>query len=260
MSDDKQEKTSAVPANTSSEGTAKITEQEPDTGDMSLIEHLEELRWRIIKSLIAVAAGSGICYYFIEDIIALLVLPAGKLYYMQPMEAFFTYCKVAIFTGFLLALPIVMYQLWCFILPALTIRERKILLLVVPFSFLLFYGGLAFSFFLVLPAAMRFFVGFGTDSLQPLFSVGKYLDFVISFVLPFGLVFELPLIVVVLAKVGIISSKFLIKRWRIVVFLTFVIAAVISPTPDIFTQCTIALPMIILYFASFLLVRFILKK
>lgn len=229
-------------------------------GNMSLIGHLEELRKRIIRSLTAICIGSGICYYFIEDIMHYLTLPAGKLYYMQPMEAFFTYLKVAIFAGFLLALPIVLYEIWCFVLPALTIRERKVLLLVVPSSVILFFGGLLFSFFLVLPAAIKFFIGFGTDNLMPLFSVGRYFDFIISFVLPFGVVFELPLIVVILAKIGFINSKFLLKKWRIVIFLAFVIAAVISPTPDVFTQCTIALPMIILYFSSYLIVRFILRK
>ncbi|WP_196603824.1 twin-arginine translocase subunit TatC [Pectinatus haikarae] len=235
-------------------------DEEKPAGNMSLIEHLEELRKRIIRSLIAVCIGSGICYYFIEDIMHYLVLPAGKLYYMQPTEAFFTYIKVAVFSGFLLVLPIVLYQIWCFVLPALTIRERKVLLIVVPSSFFLFFGGLVFSFFLVLPAAVKFFIGFGTDSLMPLFSVGKYFDFVISFVLPFGAVFELPLVIVILAKIGFVTSKFLVRKWRLVVFLAFVIAAVISPTPDIFTQCTIALPMIILYFSSYLIVRFVLRK
>ncbi|WP_231036286.1 twin-arginine translocase subunit TatC [Pectinatus sottacetonis] len=229
-------------------------------GNMTLIGHLEELRKRIIKSLIAIVAGSTICYYFIDNIMHYLTLPAGKLYYMQPTEAFFTYIKVSIFAGFLLALPIVLYQIWCFVLPALTIKEKKILLLVVPSSVLLFFCGLAFSFFLVMPAAIKFFIGFSDNNLMPLFSVSHYFTFVISFVLPFGLVFELPLIVILLAKIGLVTSKFLIKKWRIVVFLTFVIGAVISPTPDMFTQTTIALPMIFLYFSSYFIVRFILKK
>lgn len=259
MSDIMQEKTPADLTTVKSSVPTQAAEEKPE-GNMTLIEHLEELRKRIIRSLIAVCIGSGICYFFIEDIMHFLVLPAGKLYYMQPTEAFFTYIKVAIFSGFLLSLPIVLYQIWCFVLPALTIKERKVLVIVVPASFFLFFGGLLFSFFLVLPAAVKFFIGFGTDNLMPLFSVGKYFDFVISFVLPFGAVFELPLIVVILAKIGFVTSKFLIRKWRLVTFLAFVIAAVISPTPDIFTQCTIALPMIVLYFSSYLIVRFALRK
>jgi len=229
-------------------------------GNMTLIQHLEELRKRIIRSLIAVCVGGGICYYYVQDIMHYLTLPAGKLYYMQPTEAFFTYIKVAIFAGFILALPIVLYQIWCFVLPALTIKEKKVLLLVVPMSLILFLGGLAFAFFLVLPAAMKFFIGFTDSTLLPMFSVSRYFGFVIAFILPFGIVFELPLIVVILAKIGLVTSKFLIKKWRLVIFLTFVVAAVISPTPDIFTQCMIAFPMIFLYFSSYFIVRFALKK
>lgn len=259
MNDMTTQKSPAADLTPSTELSPAAKDETP-AGNMSLIEHLEELRKRLIRSIIAICVGSGICYYFIEEIMHYLVLPAGKLYYMQPTEAFFTYIKVAIFSGFLLSFPIVVYQLWCFVLPALTIKERKVLLVVVPSSCLLFFGGLLFSFFLVLPAAIKFFIGFGTDSLMPLFSIGRYFDFVMSFVLPFGIVFELPLIIVILAKIGFVTSKFLIKKWRIVIFLTFVIAAVVSPTPDVFTQCMIAMPMLILYFSSYLIVRFILGK
>ena len=111
-----------------------------------------------------------------------------------------------------------------------------------------------------MPAAIRFFIGFGTDNLEPLFSLGKYLDFVLAFILPFGCIFELPLIITILGKLGFISSAFLQKYARIVIFLSFVIAAVISPTPDVFTQSMIALPMIALYGVGYLIVRFILRK
>ena len=164
----------------------------PDAeGNMSLIAHLEELRRRLIRSLIAIAIGSCIAYFFIDDIMHYLTVPAGKLYYMQPSEAFFTYLKVGIFTGFLIALPVVFYHVWRFFLPALTLSERKVVGVVVPASVLLFFSGLAFSFFFVLPAGVKFFLGFGNMELQPLLSVDKYLDFVIAFVLPFGIIFEL---------------------------------------------------------------------
>ena len=239
--------------------TASPQEERKD-GSMSIIAHLEELRKRLIYSMIAVAVGSGVAYFYIDDIMRCLTAPAGKLYYMQPAEAFFTYLKIAVFGGFLLAVPIVFYQIWRFILPALTMRERKALLLIVPTSVVLFFAGLLFSFFIVLPAAIRFFVGFGTDSLEPLFSLGKYLDFVLAFILPFGCVFELPLIIVVLAKLGFVGSAFLWRQQRVVVFLSFVIGAVISPTPDVFSQTMIAVPMILLYEASYLIVRFVLRK
>ena len=227
---------------------------------MSIIAHLTELRKRLIRSLIAIGIGSCIAYYFIEDIMHLLTGPAGKLYYMQPAEAFFTYIKVAIFVGFLIALPVVLYQIWRFVLPALIGMERYLLSVIVPVSLILFLAGIAFSFFLVLPAAVKFLVGFSTQELQPMFSIKQYFDFVIAFLLPFGFIFELPLAIVLLAKVGIVSSKFLAKQQRIVIFLTFVIGAVISPTPDIFSQCMIAIPMILLYEISYVIVRFGMKK
>ena len=241
------------------EDDSKEIEAEDD-GSMTLIAHLTELRSRLIKSLIAVAVGSVVGYCFIGDIMHYLTLPAGKLYYMQPSEAFFTYIKVAIVAGFLLALPVVFYQAWRFFLPALTRKERLVLGLVVPISVLLFFAGLAFSFFLVLPAGIRFFMSVGNGELEALFSVNRYFDFVISFVLPFGFVFELPLIITILGKIGILSSRFLGKYQRIVIFLSFILGAIITPTPDIFTQSMIALPMIVLYEVGYLIVRFALRK
>ena len=231
-----------------------------DDGSMTLIAHLTELRSRLIKCLLAVAVGSGVGYYFIDDIMHYLTVPVGKLYYMQPAEAFFTYIKIAVVVGFLLALPVIFYHVWRFFLPALTPAERLVLGIVVPVSVILFFLGLAFSFFLVFPAAIMFFKGFGNEELEALFSVNRYFEFVIMFVLPFGFVFELPLVITILGKMGMITSTFLQKYARIVVFLSFIIAAVISPTPDVFTQSMIALPMIVLYGVGYLIVRFILRK
>ena len=238
----------------------EIEQESEEQGNMTLLRHLEELRRRLIYAILAVGIGSCICYFFIEDIMHYLTLPAGRLYYMQPAEAFFTYLKVALFSGFLLSLPVVFYQIWRFFLPALTVREQVFLGILVPASAGLFLIGLAFSFFFVLPLAVKFFLGFGSSDLQPLLSVGKYLDFVITFVLPFGFIFELPLIIVVLAKLGIVGSAFLWKKQRLVIFMAFVIGAVISPTPDVFSQSMIAVPMILLYEISWFIVRFILRK
>jgi len=239
---------------------SEISEEEMDDGSMTLIAHLTELRSRIIKSLAAIVIGSCIAYFFIDDIMHYLTLPVGKLYYMQPSEAFFTYLKVAIAAGFLIALPVVFYQIWRFFLPALTAKERMVLGLLVPTSVVLFFAGIAFSFFLVLPAAVEFFMGFGNDELQSLFSVNKYFDFVIWFVLPFGVTFELPLIITILGKMGIITSAFLKKHMRLVIFLSFVLAAIITPTPDVFTQTMIAVPMMLLYIVGYLIVRYILRR
>ncbi len=170
---------------------------------------------------------------------------------MQPSEAFFTYIKIAIVCGFLLALPVIFYHIWKFFLPAFTKSEKAILAIIVPTSVILFFGGLAFSFFLVLPAGIHFFMGFGNDDLQALFSVDK---------LPFGFVFELPLIITILGKIGLLTSEFLSRYKKIVFFLSFVIGAIITPTPDVFTQSMIALPMIALYEVGYLIVKYIIRN
>ena len=232
----------------------------PDDGSMSIISHLTELRSRLIKCLLAVAAGSAICWVFVDDIMHYLTLPAGKLYYLQPAEAFFTYIKVAVAAGFLLALPVIFYHAWKFFLPAFTQTERMVMGIIVPSSVVLFFVGLAFSFFLVLPAGLRFFLSFGDEDLAAMFSIGKYFDFVLTFILPFGFVFELPLIITVLGKMGIVTSAMLKKHWRVVVFLSFVLGAIITPTPDIFTQSMIALPMVALYGLSYGIVKYIIRN
>ena len=231
-----------------------------DDGSMTLTAHLTELRSRIIKCLIAVALGSCVGYYYVEEIMHYLTLPVGKLYYLQPPEAFFTYLKVAVFVGFLLALPVVFFHVWRFFLPALTRTERMILGVIVPTSVVLFFIGLAFSFFLVLPAAVRFFMGFGNTELEALFSVDKYFSFVLTFILPFGFVFELPLVITILGKMGLVGSDFLGRHFRLVIFLSFVLGALITPTPDVFTQSMIALPMFLLYGVGYLIVKYIIRN
>lgn len=233
--------------------------EELDNGSMSITEHLEELRSRIIKSLLAIAAGSGVAYFFLDEITKFLTAPVGKLYYMKPGEAFFTYVKIDIVAGFLIALPIIFFHVWKFFLPALTKSERTVLGLLVPVSVILFFTGLAFSFFLILPLAMKFFMGFSTDDLQTMFSFQNYFDFVITFILPFGFVFELPLIVIVLAQLGILTSEFLGKYRRIIFFVSFILGAIITP-PDVISQISLALPIILLYEAGYRIVKHILRK
>ncbi|MDD4601119.1 Sec-independent protein translocase protein TatC [bioreactor metagenome] len=232
----------------------------PELTDMSLVDHLQELRRRIITAVIAIAIGSCAAYFYAQDIVHFITAPAGKLYYLNPAEAFFTYLKVSFFVGFLLVLPIVLYQIWAFVVPALTTTERKTTIVLLPASVLLFFVGLAFSYYFVLPAGIKFFLGFATEDLQPMFSIGQYLSFVISFLLPFGFIFELPLFVLVLAKMGIIGSEFLKAKRKIVIVATFIIGAAISPTPDVFSQSMIAIPMIVLYEISILIVQHILRK
>ena len=234
---------------------------EPDDGTMSLTAHLEELRSRIIKSLLAVVAGSCISYLFLDEITNYLTLPVGKLYYMRPGEAFFTYLKIDIAAGFLIALPIIFYHAWKFFLPALTRSERTVLGVLVPSSVILFFVGLAFSFFLILPIALKFFMGFGeeTEQLQSMFSFASYFEFVILFVLPFGFVFELPLVIIVLGKLGILTSAKLEHYRRYVFFFSFVIGALVT-SPDVISQVAVAIPVVLLYEVGYRVVKHVLRR
>lgn len=227
---------------------------------MTLQEHLTELRRRIIICIVTVLIFMSISYYYSEELLHFITAPAGKLYYMRPTEAFFTYMRVAFYAGLIISYPVIIYQIWAFVIPALTRGERKLSNVMVPIAVLLFWLGMAFAYFFALPAAIKFFIGFETADLMPLFSVGRYLDFVTAFVFPFGIVFELPLIVTVLASVGIISSEFLKEKRKYFLLIAFIIGAAISPTPDVISQSMIALPMVVLYELSYYLVRYILRK
>ena len=244
-----------------SEGMAENEETtSPENDDeMSIIDHLTELRRRLIRCVVAVLLGSCITYAFDEEIMQFLLAPAGKLYFMHPGEAFFSYAKVVLFSGFLLATPVVFYEIWRFFVPAFTRRERMVLGIMVPSSIMLFYAGLAFSFFLIVPIGIKFFMGMGSEDLSPLFSIEKYLDFIITFLLPFGLAFELPLIIIIMAAIGLVTSQQLKKYFRYVFFVSFIIGALLTP-PDIVSQITLALPLTVLYGLSYLVVRFVLRK
>jgi len=248
-----------------SEITSYDSEQDPVTTEeandkMSLVDHLQELRQRLITAIIAVLIGSGICYFYAAELVHLITAPAGKLYYMNPAEAFFSQLRVSFFVGFLLALPVVLYQAWAFIMPALSKKERTASIILVPTSVVLFFTGLAFSYYLVLPAGIKFFMGFATDDLQPMLSLAEYLSFVISFLLPFGFIFELPLVILVLAKVGIVNSAFLYNKRKHILVLSFVVGAIISPTPDVLSQTMVAVPIVVMYEVSAFIVKYILKK
>ena len=209
--------------------------------------HLEELRRRLIVCFAAWLLGSIISYIYAEDIIAVLSAPAGKLYFLNPAEVFFSYLEVAAFTGFLGTLPIHCYEFWRFLRPALRGGEVTTALWFIPSALLLFYGGSAFAFFWVLPAAIQFLMGFATVSLQPMFSLSAYLSFFIAFLLPFALGFELPLVLLVLSRLGMVTAAMLKAKRRVFILLAFIFAGVVSPTTDMFTQTCIAIPMIVLY-------------
>lgn len=232
----------------------------PNAREMTLVGHLGELRRRIIVSVVSVVIGALAAYYYIDELMRFVTAPAGKLYFMSPAEGFFAYLKLAVFAGFMLALPVVLWQVWAFVAPALTSGEKKWAIIMVPGAALLFFTGVAFAYLLVWPAAVKFFLGFGSESLQPMLSLGQYLSFLLSFILPFGIIFNLPLALLVLAKMGIISSNFLAKQRRMMILVAFIVGGIITPTPDIFTQTMMAIPIIMLYEASIWAVKILLRK
>lgn len=227
---------------------------------MTAVDHLTELRGRLIWSIAAIAAGTAISFCFISDVIAFLTAPAGHLYFVKPAEVVVIYFKTAVLFGCFLASPVIFYEFWAFILPALTRRERTWACILVPVSVLSFAGGIAFSYAFVLPQSLHFLMNFGGDTFQPLLSMENYLDFVILMVFPFGFIFNMPLILVTLAGAGLVTGRSLAKARKYVIILSFLFAAVITPTPDILSQCLMAVPMIILYEASLLFIRFIMRK
>ena len=228
--------------------------------EMTLVGHLSELRQRIVWSVAALIAGTLVAYFYVDELMSFVTTPAGKLYFMAPAEGFFAYLKLAVFAGFLLALPVILWQLWLFVAPALTQKEKKWALIMVPGSTILFFTGVAFAYLFVWPSAVKFFLGFGSENLQPMLSLGQYLSFLISFILPFGVIFNLPLALLVLAKIGIISSKFLAKQRRVMIVVAFIIGGIITPTPDVFSQTMMAIPILVLYEASIWAVRILLGK
>ena len=228
--------------------------------EQPLRDHLQEFRKRLIICLVVVAIAALACYNYVDDIIALLSGPAGKLYFMNPSEVFFTYMEIALYAGILFALPVLLYEVWAFVAPALWPEERRAVLVILPTAVILFYVGLIFAYYLVIPAAVTFFMGFATQTLQPMFSLESYLSFILALTLPFGFIFELPLIVVFLAKIGLVTGDFLKGKRKILIVIAFIFAAVVSPTTDIFTQTMIAVPLIVLYEISLFIVCKVMHK
>lgn len=219
----------------------------------TFIEHLEELRKRLIIALIAVGIGFGICYIFAKEIFQLLMiplikaLPAGaSMIFTSLPEAFFTYLKVALLAGIFVASPVVLYQIWLFVAPALYSHEKKYAIPFVIFSTVLFVGGAAFGYFVVFPFGFKFFMSFATDFIQPAPKLKEYLSFCSMLLLAFGLIFELPLFIFFLAKLGVVDARMLSRNRRYVIVGIFVIAAILTP-PDVITQLMMAGPLLILY-------------
>jgi len=226
---------------------------------MSFLEHLEELRRRIIYSIIAVAVGFFACWNYADNIFSLMQRPimealhrngmAEKLVYLSPTEPFNLYLKIGMLAGLFVASPFVLYQIWLFISPGLYRAEKRY---VFPFMFStvgLFVAGGAFGYKLVYPAALDFLIGYGKQ-FQPMITIHEYTDLFLTVILGLGVVFELPILVFFLALMGVISAGWMWRNVRYSILVIFIIAAIITPTTDILNMCIFAAPMVALYMLS----------
>lgn len=234
-----------------------LDDELPDEVEMSLFDHLEELRQRIFYSLAAVAVGVVGCFFAVKPIVQLLEVPAQGVKFLQlaPGEYFFVSLKVAGYSGLLLSSPFILYQIILFVLPGLTRRERRLLGPVVLGSSVLFVGGLVFAYLLLIPAALNFFISYGEDVVEQIWSIDKYFEFVLLLLFSTGLAFQVPIIQLLLANLGIVSSERMISGWRFVIMAAVVLGAVLTPSTDPLTQSLLAGAVLTLYFGGIALVK-----
>jgi sec-independent protein translocase protein TatC len=220
---------------------------------MTFLEHLEELRQRLVRSLLALVVATGVCWGWREQIFHFLTEPLRayapdvKFIYTAPSEALMLYMKMAFFAGIFLAAPFLLYQVWAFVSPGLYPHERRWAIPFITMGSAFFAGGAAFGHFVLFPITFRFLGQFGGQDMQFLPKVDEYYSFYSWFLLGLGVVFQLPVVVFVLARIGLVTPMFLLRKFKYAVLVSFVVAAVITPTPDVVTQSLLALPMMGLY-------------
>lgn len=226
---------------------------------MSLLEHLQELRKRLVYSLISIAVGFGVAYGFHDQIAALMIEPITralashgldtKLAYLNPMDPFNFYLKIGLFGGVIIASPFILYQVWLFISPGLYQNEKRY---VVPFMSAtvgLFLAGAYFGYQFVYPGALTFLIGYGSQ-FKAVVTIAEYMELFLTVILGLGIVFELPILIFFLSFFGLVTSRWLWKNVRYAILLIFVVAGIITPTPDPLSMCIFASPMLVLYFIS----------
>lgn len=247
---------------------------------LPLTTHLSELRKRILISSSVLFIAFFILFNYSEKLFDFLTFPLKSemkfnltypylhiaektpvsLVFLAPAEAFWMHMKVSFVASFIFALPLIFYQIWKFISPGLKSNEKKYLVPFLIISTALFLMGSLFCFLIILPFAMTFLLGYKTGSLNPMISVGSYIDFCLKFILAFGAIFELPLVIIFLTKFGIVSPATLSKNRKYAILFSFIAAAILTPTPDAFNQILMSIPIIILYEIGILLSRIIYRK
>lgn len=224
----------------------------PNEVEMSLFEHLEELRLRIFYSLIVVAIAAISCFIFVRPLVRILEVPAQGVKFLQlaPGEFFFVSIKVAGYSGMVLASPFILYQIVQFVLPGLTRKERRLLAPVVFGSSILFFVGLFFAYIALIPAALNFFINYGSDVVDQSWSIDKYFEFVLLLLFSTGLAFQIPIIQLILGFLGIVSSAQMFAGWRYIVLGSVILGAILTPSTDPLTQSLLAGAVLGLYFGG----------
>jgi len=221
--------------------------------DMTIIEHLVELRNRLIVAAIAIVIGILVCLIFWQTIFGWLLAPARseftdfRLSSFSPIDRIQMVFKIGIYGGFLLASPVVIYEILAFIVPGLTPRERRAIFPGMIGAVLFLLGGMAFAYWIILPTSLAFLLDFGSEDIQNVIGIQQYMDFVLRVIFWVGLSFELPMVMALLGWLGIISAKQMLKFWRYAIVLCFVVAAIVTPTPDPLTQSLVGGPLLLLY-------------
>ncbi len=226
----------------------------------TIIEHLEELRKALIISVIAIILAAVASFYFSEQILAILIRPLSNLneglIVTGVTEAFFVKLKLSFLSGFIIAFPIVIFSVWRFFKPALYPQERKYVYILFPVTIILFVVGILFAYFGVLQLILNFLIYIAGENLETMFKVDQYVSFVMAFVLPFGLVFELPVIVFFLTKIGVINYEMLASNRKYALLIIVVLAAALTPGPDPISQLMMAIPVYILFEISIWVAKF----
>lgn len=240
----------------------RLKQTEVEDTPQPLVAHLEELRNRLVKATIGVMAATALSFLLIEQVMGVLIDLASPyaVQAIDPTETFGTYFKVAFSIGLGLSMPLIVYQLVRFLAPGLTRGERRTLYFSLPFVAIAFLGGVAFCYYVILPSALNFLLSFGDPRILKQVSLSKYVSFVTSFLLAVGASFETPIVILLLAKVGVVNYRRLAKWRKYALLLSFLVAAIITPTPDPINQAFVGLPLFLLYELGAQLSRFAGKK
>jgi sec-independent protein translocase protein TatC len=233
-----------------------------DDQKLTVLGHLGELRTRLIRSVIVVAITSMVAFIFSEEIYKILTWPVSgiQLQAIELTEVLGTTMRVSLVAGIIVAVPWLTYELVMFVSPALTRREKKYVYLILPWIALMFLGGVAFSYFIVVPRMVTFLLGFGSEIAETVPRLKDYVSIVSRLLLSVGLVFEMPVLTTFLARIGVLKPEWLSGKRKIAIVLAFILAAIITPTIDPINQCLIALPIVILYEMCIWLAKFAYKR